>query len=139
LPDHVNPHSVRQVLIVEDNPTNRKLVVAQLKKLGIEPHVAVSGSEAVKACATNDYGLILMDCQMPEVDGFAVTKLIRKAEERSGRHVSIVAVTASAMTGDRQRCLEVGMDDYQSKPMSLDQLQQILDRWLPPDATRTTT
>ena len=120
-----------RVLVAEDSAINQQVVCARLAKLGITPHVVGNGGEAVKACERIDFELILMDCQMPEMDGFAATQLIRRHEQQSGRHVPIVAMTANAMAGDRERCIAAGMDDYASKPVTLDQLRQIIERWLP--------
>jgi two-component system sensor histidine kinase/response regulator len=119
------------VLLAEDNVINQKLVIAQLKRLGVVPDVVDNGRKAVEACEHRSYALIFMDCQMPEIDGFAATKLIRKGERRNGHHASIIAMTANAMEGDRENCIAAGMDDYLAKPVKLDKLDQILDRWLP--------
>ena len=131
--------SGHQVLLVEDNVINQKLVIAQLKRLGVVPDVVDNGREAVEACERRSYTVIFMDCQMPEMDGFAATKLIRKGERRSGHHAAIVAMTANAMEGDRESCIAAGMDDYLSKPVTLDRLDQLLDRWLPANEARRTS
>ncbi len=123
----------RLLLLVEDNPTNQKLALIQLNKLGFVADAVVNGREAVEATAnpTHPYALILMDVQMPEMDGLAATRAIRKAESTTGKHVPIVAMTANAMQGDREACIAAGMDDYISKPVNREKLQQALERWLP--------
>ncbi|WP_041313885.1 response regulator [Heliomicrobium modesticaldum] len=119
------------VLVVEDNPINLKMIRSQLKQLGIDMiHTAVNGNEAVQLARQNQYGLILMDCQMPVMDGYSATALIR-ANEGQETHTPIVAVTAHALPGDREKCLEAGMDDYISKPVRLQRLFEALQCWLP--------
>ncbi len=123
------PDSTR-ILVVEDNPVNRKLAIKMLAKLGFEPECSQNGEEALEELQRNRYDIILMDCQMPVMDGFDATRAIRKleAENQIGRH-AIIAMTANAMRGDRERCLAVGMDDYISKPMRLNDLRKALRRW----------
>jgi CheY-like chemotaxis protein/HPt (histidine-containing phosphotransfer) domain-containing protein len=123
-------YSSRRILLVEDNPVNQKLTVKQLEKLGYTSEVAENGMKALDLHSKSDYDLILMDCQMPEMDGYATTRLIRQSENGSGNHIPIVALTADALLGDREKCLEVGMDDYLSKPVSISQLRHVLERWL---------
>jgi len=122
------------ILIVEDNPANQKIVVYQLDKLGCNGHTVGNGYEAVEILRTvpDNYALVLMDCQMPEIDGFETTILIRKNESENGRHIPIVAMTANAMPSDRKKCLQSGMDDYLAKPVTLKTLKDILTHWLPP-------
>lgn len=122
----------RVILLAEDNPTNQKLAILQLRKLGFGVHAVPNGRVALETLATapDAFALVLMDCQMPEMDGFTATRAIRKMELVSGRHIPIVAMTANAMEGDREECLAVGMDDYLSKPVQIEQLQQILRRWI---------
>ena len=93
--------------------------------------VVANGLAVVEALTSSDYGLVLMDLQMPEMDGIMATKVIRKAELSSSRRVPIIAITAQAMQGDRERCLAAGMDDYLSKPVSRNDLLTVLQRWLP--------
>jgi CheY-like chemotaxis protein len=103
--------------------------------LGCEVDIAETGLQAVQASSSTHYDAVLMDCQMPEMDGFQATRLIREreaAEELSPRHTPIIALTANAMEGDREHCLEAGMDDYLSKPFSHQALSDILLRWCPP-------
>ena len=119
-----------QILLVEDNQVNQKVALAQLKRLGYAVHTAVNGREAVEAVEQQRYDVVLMDCQMPEMDGFEATRLIRQLEERTGRHVTIIAMTANAMNGDREACLEAGMNDYLSKPIRTEELKNLLKQWL---------
>jgi two-component system, sensor histidine kinase and response regulator len=119
------------VLLTEDHPANQMVAQLLLHELGLSTHVAGTGREALDAVSRHNYDVILMDCQMPEMDGFEATREIRKMETRSGRHVPIIAMTANAMQGDRDACLAAGMDDYLSKPVELHTLRQVLLRWLP--------
>jgi signal transduction histidine kinase/DNA-binding response OmpR family regulator len=127
-----------RILLVEDNPVNQAVAQAMLQTLGIGADLAVNGREAVEAVGRDAYDLVLMDCQMPEMDGYMATQRIRELEARgavrspSRRRLPIVALTAHAAAGDRRRCLDAGMDDYLNKPFSLDQLQAALSRWLQP-------
>ncbi len=119
------------ILVVEDNITNQKVVMAMLNKLGYEAKIASDGVEALAAMADkcNCYRLMLMDCQMPRMDGYQATKKIRELEAGQ-RHTPIVAMTANAMDGDRERCLAAGMDDYMAKPFTLNELKTIIEKWL---------
>jgi len=121
----------RLILLVEDNIMNQKVAIRQLNLLGYAADIASNGQEALDAMATVPYGMILMDCQMPVIDGFETTRQIRKIEQSTGGHVQIVAMTANAMQGDRERCLESGMDDYLAKPIQREQLVELLARRLP--------
>jgi signal transduction histidine kinase/CheY-like chemotaxis protein/HPt (histidine-containing phosphotransfer) domain-containing protein len=123
--------ALAHVLVAEDNPVNQALALAHLNKLGYRVSVANNGVEALAAWETESFGLILMDCQMPVMDGYEATRQIR-AKETDGRHTPIIAVTANAMQGDRETCLACGMDDFLPKPYKQDQLKALLDRWLPP-------
>lgn len=109
-----------------------------LEKLGYRVDVASNGQEAVAAHERAPYPLIFMDCQMPEVDGFEATALIRKMEGESA-HTPIVAMTANAMQGDRERCLAAGMDDYVAKPVRPKELQTVLETWLGDRAVKNGT
>jgi CheY-like chemotaxis protein len=120
-----------RVLLAEDNLVNQRVAIAVLKKLGLAPDLAVNGLEACAAAESRSYDLILMDCQMPEMDGFQATRRIRE-QEGGARRVPILAMTANAMAGDRERCLEAGMDDYLAKPIAILDLKEALLRWLPP-------
>ncbi len=118
-----------RVLIVEDNAANMKVAVRMVTRLGYRADVAGNGQEAVRILAQVDYDAVLMDCQMPEMDGYEATRHIRRQERR---HTPIIAMTASAMAGDRERCLAAGMDDYISKPIRLHIVAAVLERWLGP-------
>jgi CheY-like chemotaxis protein len=120
-----------RALVVEDNPINQLVATRLLEKLGWRSDVAGNGLEGVSAAAAIRYDAILMDCQMPELNGFDATRLIRKHEDLNGHHVPIIALTASAMKGDMEACLEAGMDDYLSKPIKLNDLAIALRRWQP--------
>jgi PAS domain S-box-containing protein len=117
-----------RILLAEDNRVNQKLAVGLLERMGHRVTVVESGPAAVDASGQEVYDLILMDVQMPEMDGLAATRLIRQAEKSGDRHVPIIAMTAHAMSGDRQRCLEAGMDDYLSKPIRITELEDIMAR-----------
>ncbi|MFQ5653532.1 MAG: response regulator [Planctomycetota bacterium] len=125
----VIPQGVR-VLLAEDNELNQRLGLRYLEKLGCRVDVVASGREAVAALAAAPYDLVLMDCQMPEMDGYEATLEIRRTEA-SGPHVPIIALTAHAMKGDRERCLEAGMNDHITKPIDTRKLEQIFETWLP--------
>jgi PAS domain S-box-containing protein len=120
-----------RILLVEDNATNQVVAVAILKKLGHRVDVAENGSEAIKALRSMSYDLVLMDCQMPEMDGYEATKRIRSGEAGSSNAtIPIIAMTARAMQGDREKCLDAGMDDYLAKPISASSLSKALEKWL---------
>jgi signal transduction histidine kinase/CheY-like chemotaxis protein len=131
----VTEHSLRElkgprgrVLVVDDSSINQLVAVRMLEKAGCRCDVAANGLEAVSALASAPYDLVFMDCQMPEMDGFEATRRIRA----QGRRVPIIAMTAGAMVGDRERCLEAGMDDYIAKPVQTPELYQKLDQYLRP-------
>jgi CheY-like chemotaxis protein len=119
------------VLLVEDNLINQKVALHQLSRLGYGAHVASNGEEALKAIALHDYALVLMDCQMPLLDGFEATRRIRDAERSSGGRMPVVAMTANASEGDRERCLAAGMDDYLPKPIVREALAAMLRQYVP--------
>ncbi|MBK8911027.1 MAG: PAS domain S-box protein [Chlorobi bacterium] len=117
-----------RVLVAEDNPINQRVTLGQLAKLGIRADLANNGVEALDALARTPYDLVFMDCQMPEMDGYQAAREIRLRE--GSRHAIIIALTADAMSSARQECLDAGMDDYIAKPIQMDKLRIILDRWI---------
>ena len=123
-----------RVLLAEDNPVNQVLAKAILTSLGLTVDVANNGAQALALVAKNAYDVVFMDCQMPVMDGYQATAAIRARQAEGVKRVPIVALTANAMEGDRAQCLAAGMDDYLAKPYSKNQLQQVLMRWLPPEA-----
>ena len=120
-----------RVLVVEDTLTNRMVAVELLKRRGFAVDVASNGVEALEACSRNHYAAVLMDIQMPEMDGYEATAEIREREVVSGRHTPIIAMTAHALRGDREKALSAGMDDYLSKPVRPEELDRVLGRWVP--------
>ena len=115
-----------RVLLAEDNPVNQTLATRILEKLGHKVHVANNGKEAFERAQAEDFDVIIMDVQMPEMDGLEATTAIRTAEATTGKHVPILAMTAHAMKGDRERCLSAGMDGYLSKPIQIEELQEAI-------------
>ncbi|MDR3673528.1 MAG: ATP-binding protein [Holophaga sp.] len=136
-PELVTQHSLEEqanaapgsILVVEDNALNRKVVVTMLKKLGYQADVATNGADALAALDRASYRLVLMDCQMPEMDGFEATGRIRARPDAVAR-IPIVALTANAMEGDRDQCLAAGMDDYLPKPVQMTDLRTALESWV---------
>jgi CheY-like chemotaxis protein/HPt (histidine-containing phosphotransfer) domain-containing protein len=123
-------HSQARILLAEDNETNQRIAVKLLEKMGCRVDVADNGRHALEALEATRYDLVLMDCQMPEMDGFEATRALR-AREGDGHRTPIVAMTANAMAGDRERCLDAGMDGYLTKPVRPDELTAAVSRWLP--------
>lgn len=121
-----------RILLVEDNGVNREVARGMLENLGCQVSCAGNGFEALERLRGNDFDLVLMDCQMPEMDGFSATREIRKREAGSAiaQRIPVIALTANAMSGDRDRCMDAGMDDYLSKPLSLSELAEVLSKWL---------
>jgi signal transduction histidine kinase/DNA-binding response OmpR family regulator/HPt (histidine-containing phosphotransfer) domain-containing protein len=121
-----------RVLVVEDNPVNRAVVKKMLEKAGLSPITANDGVEAVELTHQEQFDVVLMDCQMPRMDGYEATEAIRDREAIHGlMRTPVIAMTANAMAGDREKCLAVGMDDYLSKPVKPAQLENMLRQWLP--------
>ena len=135
----VTRHSIREtkrepmrILLVEDNKINQKVALGILKKLNFSVNVANNGVEAINLLENTNYDLVLMDCQMPEMDGYEATRHIRNSESKVFNHqIPVIAITANAMVGDREKCIEAGMDDYLSKPIKRKALMKMLEEWLP--------
>ena len=126
-----NAASSARFLIVEDNPVNQKVALLMIQKLGYRADIAGNGKEAVAALQERPYDLVFMDQQMPEMDGLEATRVIRSSCDVFDTGVPIIAMTANALKGDRQICLDAGMDDYLSKPVTADKIKAMLDKWLP--------
>jgi CheY-like chemotaxis protein len=139
MPAQVRPRSpVEQasfgarVLVAEDNPVNQRVVCGLLAKLGCEAVVVPNGQRAVEVMGEGRFDLVLMDCQMPELDGIEATRIIRDQQRttRVAKRTPIVALTAGVLDNDRERCLAAGMDDFLSKPVRLEELSRALTQWL---------
>jgi CheY-like chemotaxis protein/HPt (histidine-containing phosphotransfer) domain-containing protein len=122
--------AAKRVLLVEDMPTNQIVATIELQRLGLDVTTACNGEEALALLAEFTFELVFMDCQMPVMDGYEATQAIRKRERTTGNRVPIVAMTANALEGDRDKCLEAGMDDYITKPFNPDDLRATVERWL---------
>jgi CheY-like chemotaxis protein len=118
-----------RVLVAEDNIVNQKIAVKMLEKMGVQADVVVNGREVLKAIQAVPYDLILMDCQMPEMDGYEVTREIRASKTGTNQKMVIVAMTANAFKGDKEKCLECGMNDYVSKPVKAPDLAAMIWKW----------
>ena len=130
LPTRVSEtHWGLRILLAEDHVINQKVAVAMLRRMGHEPTVVGDGRDAIEAWSSRPFDLILMDIQMPVMDGFAAVVAIRAREREIGGRVPIVALTAHAMKGDRERCLEAGFDDHLTKPILASGLSQVIERW----------
>lgn len=119
----------KRALVVEDYFVNQEVTQDILELMGVDVEVAENGREALELYQNQKYDLIFMDIQMPEMDGYQTTREIRRTEK--GDHVPIIALTANALSGDREKCLEAGMDDYISKPIEVEKIEEILKKYLP--------
>ncbi|MFA6373325.1 MAG: response regulator, partial [Methanothrix sp.] len=120
-----------RILVAEDNPVNQKVAQALLRKMGLQSDVVANGQEAVNALQTTPYDLVLMDCQMPEMDGYEATSKIRQQESKAlNPCIPIIAMTALVMQGDREKCIQAGMNDFIAKPVLRRDLAKMLARWL---------
>jgi CheY-like chemotaxis protein len=127
-------HAGRRVLLAEDNPVNQEVASALLDEVGLVVDVVADGAQAVAAVQAGDYDLVLMDMQMPLMDGLAATRAIRASGARGAQRLPIIAMTANAFSEDRESCLAAGMDDHVAKPVNADALYATLLRWLPRSA-----
>jgi signal transduction histidine kinase/CheY-like chemotaxis protein len=130
-PPALTPLLDAKVLVAEDNVVNQRVAVRILEKLGCRADAVANGHEAVEAVRRMPYDCVLMDCQMPEMDGYAATRVIRQREAMGAHRTPIIAMTANAMQGDRKRCLDAGMDDYLSKPIRIEDVLRVLRQWVP--------
>ena len=131
-PDTTRPTHRGHLLLAEDNEINQMVATGLLTRLGYSLDVACDGIQALRLCRENTYQAVLMDCQMPGMDGYTATRELRRRESRTRTHLPVIAMTAGALAEDRERCLAAGMDDYVSKPVSADELEQALIRWVQP-------
>ena len=123
-----------QILVAEDNEANRTLMVEALELFGFVPTTVTNGKQALDALRERHYDLVLMDCRMPEMDGFDATRHFRALEEQTRQpRTPVVALTANAMAGDRERCIQAGMDDYITKPFELLELKSVVERLIKGD------
>jgi len=128
----VEPISRRKILLVEDDPLNQEVAAGMLIHQGYDVDAAMDGHVAIEKACSIHYDLIFMDCQLPTLDGLEVCRVIRDWESQQQRQrTPVIAMTACAMKGDRERCLAAGMDDYLSKPFALDTLATMLENWVP--------
>jgi CheY-like chemotaxis protein len=135
-----SPALASHVLVVEDNNVNQMFITELLRHVGCTSDIAGNGAEALTALDERDYDLVLMDCQMPEMDGYTATREIRRKEtaRRAARRTPIIALTANALSGDRERCLAAGMDDFLTKPIRANKLRAVLQQFSPTGTTNST-
>jgi signal transduction histidine kinase/CheY-like chemotaxis protein len=138
-PPPARPLEGMRVLVVEDNAINQTVAVRTLERMGCRADAVANGVEALQVLSLMQYDSVLMDCQMPEMDGYEATREVRRRETGLRRHVPIIAMTANAMAGDREKCLEAGMDDYLAKPIRREELMRTLLRWKAPLASAPQT
>jgi PAS domain S-box-containing protein len=129
-------HKAIRILVAEDNPVNQMVAIGMLEKLGYRADAVASGKEAIDALEHIRYDIVLMDCQMPEMDGYEATAAIRNNGPRGRSGIPIVAMTANAMKGDREKCLAAGMNDYVTKPISTKLLDSVLQKWIKPNSKK---
>lgn len=122
---------IQRILLVDDSKVTQRVTELQLKAFGYVVDIAENGYQALQALKQNSYGLILMDCLMPEMDGYQATTEIRKNEAITGTHIPIIALTGHELATDRDKCLAIGMDSYLSKPIEIRALVQMLRHWFP--------
>lgn len=128
---HTVPQYNARVLVVEDNAVNQKVALGLLKKFGVQVDIAVNGEEAIESLRDVSFDIVFMDCQMPVMDGYEATRLIRQKESKVlNSKITIIAMTANSMQGDQEKCISVGMDDFISKPINPNKVQEALSRWL---------
>jgi CheY-like chemotaxis protein len=128
-PEPRTPSTEPLILLAEDNPVNRDIAIRLLERGGFRVHAVGDGREALDVLDAGRFDAVLMDCQLPEVDGYAVTRELRR-READGHHTPVIAMTAHAMDGDRERCLQAGMDDHLTKPVRAQALHDTLRRWI---------
>jgi CheY-like chemotaxis protein len=139
-PSVVSSPTAARLLLAEDNPVNQEVARSMLEVMGYDVTVVGDGETALRAATNQRFDLILMDCQMPRLDGYAATVRLREFEatqNTGARPIPVIALTANAMVGDRERCLAAGMNDYMSKPFSQQQLRNTVEQWLAPESTDT--
>ena len=126
---YVKKYQGMKILSVDDDPTNQKIISNLMKKFNVRCDVAENGKDAIIAHDDNNYDLIFMDCQMPVMDGYDATRKIREKEKGSSKHTPVVAITACAMKGDKEKCIESGMDDYLTKPVNIKHIEGMLIKY----------
>jgi two-component system sensor histidine kinase/response regulator len=132
----LQPGAGVRILVAEDNVVNQLVTRTMLDRLGYRADVVASGAEAIAALSENSYAVVLMDCQMPAMDGYDATREIRR-RQGAGLHTPVIAMTSGAMNGDRERCLAAGMDDYISKPVRTEELGRVLHQWVNRDRRKS--